>query len=105
MKNTTTKGDATLERWRRQLATTNLEHVKRPVPVEHWVTAAGMPALDAALCAVAYGATITIRGPSSLGGGAFLVQLESETRSRWAEAESPNLRDALVQALKRWEAK
>ncbi len=102
MKNTTTKGDATLERWRRELATTNLEQVKRPVPVEHWVGAAGMPALDAVLCAVAYGAELTIKGPSALGGGCFELKLESETGSRYAEAHGDNLREVLLTLVKRW---
>lgn len=105
MKSNTTEGDTTLQRWRRELATTNLEQVKRPVPVEQWVSPAGMAPLDAVLCSVAYGATLTLRGPSSLGGGRFMAQLESETGARYAEAESDNLAHALVELAKRWSAR
>lgn len=106
MKNTTTKGDATLEGWRRELATTNLEQVKRPQPVEQWVTAAGMPALDALLCSVAYGSSLTIEARGVLcsgqSGSSWVAKMESPTGARYAEVESDNLAKAVVELAKKW---
>ena len=97
MKNTT------LEGWRRELAATNLEAVKRPVPIEQWVGAQNLGALDAVLCAVAYGATLEI-GPvhgmrSELG---WRARLESSSGARHAAAEAVRLGDAIAQLAERW---
>lgn len=100
MKNTT------LEGWRRELAATNLEAVKRPVPVEQWVTAAGMPALDALLCSVAYGSTLKIEPCQLLGGGSgWLASLESQTGARFAAAEADNLGTAIIELAAHWKGK
>ena len=97
MKNTT------LEGWRRELATTNLEAVKRPVPIEQWVGSQNLGALDTLLCAVAYGATLEI-GPvsgsrSELG---WFARLESSSGARHARVEAERLGDALAQLSERW---
>ena len=97
MKNTTLAG------WRRELAATNLEAVKRPVPIEQWIGAANLGALDAVLCAVAYGATLEI-GPvhgmrSELG---WRASLQSSSGARHANSEAERLGDAIAQLAAQW---
>lgn len=93
----------TLEGWRRELAATNLEAVKRPVPVEQWIGAQNLGALDKLLCAVAYGAKLEI-GPvhgerSELG---WRARLESSSGARYAEAEAERLGDAIAKLSEHW---
>lgn len=97
MKNTT------LEGWRRELAATNLEAVKRPVPIEQWVGAQNLGALDRLLCAVAYGATLEIGlidgSRPALG---WFARIESSSGALHGRVEAERLGDALAQLAEQW---
>lgn len=100
MKNTTTKGDATLEGWRRDVAAANLGKVKRPKLVEQYVGAEHMRALDRVLLAVYCGAELRI-APAPLF-GSFDASLESSGGARHAKASGEKLGDVIENLAADW---
>lgn len=100
MKNTTTKGDATLEGWRHELAAANLGQVKRPKPIEQWVGKEHMRALDIVLRAVAFGAELRIAPAPLL--GTIDASLDSSGGVRHAKASGEKLGDVLAELAHKW---
>lgn len=100
MKNTTTKGDATLEGWRREQAATNLSKVKRAKRVEQYVGAEHMGALDRVLLAVRCGAELRIQ-PAPLY-KTIDASLESAGRARFAKASAETLGEVFEQLAAEW---
>lgn len=78
----------------------SLERLIAPFMVDDPSVAADVGRL---LCAVAYGATLTIEPrPLLCSGGGWLAKLESQTGARYAEAEADNLGEAIAVLAEKW---